>query len=82
MFKLIIYKKADDEKSQILFIHLLYFHTLTMIFLHRISESFSDDLTTVRDHHKCVWFYASYEFSELQCLIPVHNGHDDFLWLV
>ena len=27
MFKLNIYKKADDEKSQSLFIHLLYFHT-------------------------------------------------------
>ncbi len=64
MFKLNIYKKQVNEKSQILFIHLLYFHTLTTIFLHRIPESFSDDLTTVRDHHKCVWFYASYEFPQ------------------
>ena len=54
MFKLNIYKKQVNEKSQILFIHLLYFHTLTTIFLHRIPESFSNDLTTVCDHHKCV----------------------------
>ena len=80
MFKLNIYKKQVNEKSQILFIHLLYFHTLTTIFLHRIPESFSNDLTTVCDHHKCVWFYASYEFPQFQCLIPVHNGHDNFLW--
>lgn len=28
--------------------------------LHRIPKSFSDNLTTVRDHHKCVRLYASY----------------------
>lgn len=82
MFKLNIYKKQVNEKSQILFIHLLYFHTLTTIFLHRIPESFSDDLTTVRDHHKCMRFHASYEFPELQRLVTIHNCHDSFLWLV
>lgn len=69
MFKLNIYKKQVNEKSQILFIHLLYFHTLTTIFLHRIPESFSDDLTTVRDHHKCVRLYrfpASALFASMQ----------------
>ena len=80
--KLNVYKKADDEKSQRLFIHLLYFLTLTMFFLHRIPESFSYNLTTVCNHHKCMRFYASYEFPQFQCLVPVHNGYDDFLRLV